>query len=337
MNVLRRSLAALALASFALLVPAPAGARTAAATGGCRAIGGGTLFTGGGSHRATVVVDTGSGPVWSACVTFDGTISGIDALQAAKDEIPDLAPQYDTYTGEGRAVCKLRGVGNDPPDCLGKSAAYWGYYRNGRYSRSGAGSSTVSDGDVEGWRWGTSASGPRAATNGYEAVAAPPPVTTTTTTRPTTGGSHGGTVTTTTPSSGGGMSGNPGDPISAGTTPTTPGGATTTTRPGSSPTTTKPGTTTTTAKGSGDEPVSSNDSGSKGSNGSNASHGSSDADPSPESGNGSESAEPPPKTVGSKHDSGSSAASSAVSFGLVLAGAVGLGVYLRRRRRPTVG
>ena len=36
-----------------------------------------------GISRATVVVDTGSGPVWSACISFDGTISGTKALELA--------------------------------------------------------------------------------------------------------------------------------------------------------------------------------------------------------------------------------------------------------------
>ncbi len=132
-----------------------------------------------------MVVDTGSGAVWSACISFSGSISGVDALELAKAQIPGLSPVYDIYTGQGRAVCRLRGVGNDPPDCLGKTVEYWGYFRNGRYSSAGAGAVTVRDGDVEGWRWGTSGATPRRATDGYQAAAyvAPPP-TAAPTTRP---------------------------------------------------------------------------------------------------------------------------------------------------------
>ncbi len=169
---------ALVVALATMMMVTPAAATPRAATGTCQAVGGGAGPTGG-PHRATVVVDTGSGPVWSACVSFSGTISGLVALDGARAQIPGLDPVYEVYAGNGRAVCKLRGTGNEPPDCLSKSAAYWAYFRNGGYSRAGAGTSTVSDGDTEGWRWGTSSSGPRAATDGYRAATAPPPAPTT--------------------------------------------------------------------------------------------------------------------------------------------------------------
>jgi hypothetical protein len=158
-------------ASFTLAPATPADAATA-----CRTVGGSSAAADGQRH-ATVVVDTGSGPVWSACISFPGTVNGIEAIDLAKDQIPDLDPVYDTYAGEGRAVCQLRGVGNDPPGCLGKTAAYWNYFRNGRYASTGAGSVTVSDGDVEGWRWGTGGGQPRAATAGTEAATASVPST----------------------------------------------------------------------------------------------------------------------------------------------------------------
>jgi hypothetical protein len=172
------------LAAILTLVAPQATPAASAATGSCRAVSGTPAATGG-PQRATVVVDTGSGAVWSACISFSGAISGVDALELAKAQIPGLAPVYDIYAGQGRAVCRLRGVGNDPPDCLGKTVEYWGYFRNGRYSPAGAGAVTVRDGDVEAWRWGTSGASPRRATDGYEAAAyvAPPP-TAAPTTRP---------------------------------------------------------------------------------------------------------------------------------------------------------
>lgn len=170
-------LGAIALVGLEATSPAPA----AAATSGCRPVGGGPVDTGGGPNRATVVVDTGSGAVWAACVSFSGTISGIEALDRAAAQIPDLSPVYDQYSGLGRAVCRLRGVGTDPPDCLGKSTSYWSFSVNGRVASVGAGSVTLRDGDVHGWRHGTGGA-PRPASAGTEATSAPPP--TTTTTRP---------------------------------------------------------------------------------------------------------------------------------------------------------
>jgi hypothetical protein len=140
----------------------------AEATGGCRPVGGTATATGG-PNRATVVVDPGSGPVWSACVSFSGTISGLDAMELAAATIPGLDPVYEPYPGQGRAVCRLLGVGNDPPNCLSKTVAYWSYFRDGAYSRGGGGASQVGDGDIEGWSF-SSGTAPRAATHGTEAV-----------------------------------------------------------------------------------------------------------------------------------------------------------------------
>jgi hypothetical protein len=206
----------------------------AAATAGCRAVGGGEV-AGPGPARATVVVDTGSGPVWSACVSFSGTISGTKALELAGATIADLDPVYDTYAGEGRAVCRLRGVGTDPPDCLGKSVDYWSFWVNGTYARGGAGSTVVRDGDVHAWRHGTG-SAPRAATAGTEAFRGAPATTTTTTprttttTRPRTGAASGSGATGS-DATGGGPAGTPttAPAEGAGSTSSTAPGATTST------------------------------------------------------------------------------------------------------------
>lgn len=109
------------------------------------------------SARAVVVVEPGPGPV-SIC--FDGSISGLDALQLA-----GANPVTYGFSGQGAAVCQLYGVGN-PPDqsCLtGPQGQYWAYYRAApgasgwTYSRAGAATTTVVDGSVEGWRYGTGA------------------------------------------------------------------------------------------------------------------------------------------------------------------------------------
>lgn len=106
------------------------------------------------SARAVVVIEPGPGAV---PICFDGSISGLDALQLA-----GANPVTYGFAGQGAAVCQLYGVGN-PADssCLtGSDGNYWAYYRAGpgasgwTYSRGGAGSSTVTDGSVEGWRFG---------------------------------------------------------------------------------------------------------------------------------------------------------------------------------------
>ncbi|MCU1454842.1 MAG: hypothetical protein JWN46_2988, partial [Acidimicrobiales bacterium] len=132
-----------------------------------------------GANRATVVVDTGDGVVWAACISFDGVISGRDALDRADGLIPGLNPVFDTYGGLGAAVCQLRGVGRPPPNCLSGGADYWGYWRNGRYSGGGASATKVRDGDTEAWRWGQGER-PGAPTDGSVCAPPPPPTTPTT-------------------------------------------------------------------------------------------------------------------------------------------------------------
>jgi hypothetical protein len=107
------------------------------------------------SAHAVVVVEPGPG---ATTICFDGSISGIDALQLA-----GANPVTYGFSGQGAAVCQLFGVGN-PADgsCLvGPGGQYWAYYRAApgtggwTYSRGGASSTTVVDGSVEGWRYGT--------------------------------------------------------------------------------------------------------------------------------------------------------------------------------------
>ena len=110
-------------------------------------------------NRAVVVIDTGSGSR-RALISFSGVISGIQALQLA-----GANPATYGFAGQGAAVCSLDGVGNDPTDdaCLGTPSdpRYWAYFRasggagSWTYSRACACATTVSDGDVEGWRFGT--------------------------------------------------------------------------------------------------------------------------------------------------------------------------------------
>src|SRR4051794_6702030 len=134
----------LAVALVAVIAGPAAVARADVTTQGC-------------SARAVVVVEPGPGPV---TICFDGSISGLDALQLAVG-----AGNVTTYgfAGQGAAVCAINGVGNsaDSSCLIGPGGQYWAYYRSGpgaggwTYSRAGASTTTVTDGSVEGWRYGT--------------------------------------------------------------------------------------------------------------------------------------------------------------------------------------
>jgi len=135
----RRALRALGVALVASLAVAGLGATPARA----------------GGSQAVVIIDTGSG-TYTRVISFSGTVSGYEAL-----ELAGAGPQSEGYAGQGVAICRLFGVGNDT-GCLGSGGdtRYWAYFRapagssGWRYSGAGAGATTVSDGDVEGWRFG---------------------------------------------------------------------------------------------------------------------------------------------------------------------------------------
>lgn len=108
-------------------------------------------------HRAAVIIDTGT-EVKSVCVRFqEESLSGIDALARAQ-----VDPVVQAFSGKGAAVCALCGVGCPAGDsCLtcNPEGRFWSYSRapagatSLRVSPVGASSTTVYDGDVEGWRW----------------------------------------------------------------------------------------------------------------------------------------------------------------------------------------
>ena len=116
-----------------------------------------------GEHHAAVIVETGA-EVHRVVVAFSSeSISGVEALQLAGAD-----PQVAGFTGLGAGVSALYGVGHPAiaSDCLGTSTdpRFWAYWhvpagRSGfddsTFSRAGAGTVRVHDGDVEGWRWGS--------------------------------------------------------------------------------------------------------------------------------------------------------------------------------------
>jgi hypothetical protein len=158
-----------------------------------------------GSSRALVIVDTThfGGGVYKSVITFDGSISGLEALQLAGTDPITL-----DYGGSlGEAICKLYGVGDEPTpsQCPGG----WLYYRavggasGWTQSNLGVSNTRVSDGDVEGWKYG---GGPPPFESFCDAVGcAPPP-----TPAPPSGGSTDGGTT----SNGSGNTGQ-GDPSAA--------------------------------------------------------------------------------------------------------------------------
>ncbi len=117
-----------------------------------------------GDHHAVVVVDTGSGDPHVVPISFsDDSISGLEALKLAGAD-----PAVFGFSGLGGAVCALFGVGHPATNatCLGEpsDARFWAYwhvpagqsgFNQSTYSRAGAGSVRVHDGDLEGWRYGT--------------------------------------------------------------------------------------------------------------------------------------------------------------------------------------
>lgn len=153
-------------------------------------------------HRVAVIVDTGS-QVKSVCVRFrEESISGVEALNRAQ-----LDPVFQAFSGKGAAVCALCGVGCPTGEsCLTCNAEgrFWAYSRapagtaSLRTSGVGASSTTVRDGDVEGWRWALGGTPPFAPVEQVcgEVVPGAPP-TTATPPPPSTG-----SAVTTTPAGG---------------------------------------------------------------------------------------------------------------------------------------
>jgi hypothetical protein len=137
-------------------------------------------------HRAAVIVE-GDGQTHRVVVEFpEDSISGIELLRRAGAE-----PVVYAYSGIGGAVCRLYGIGRDAgPECLGGTggdARYWAYFRapagtsTFRYAAVGGGTSTVRDGDVEGWRYGTGAAPTYVSIDAILGVTPPPAAASTTT------------------------------------------------------------------------------------------------------------------------------------------------------------
>lgn len=145
MTILGRWLASGFVLLASLLSPAALGANTVCAAEGA---------------RAALVVDTGAS-VQTFCVALpDGETSGLGLVVLANEQ-HGLA--YKLGFG-GEAVCMLAGVGPTSDDCFEEYPNFWGYWRGDGsggwiWSGTGAGSTVVEDGDVEGWSWGSGSNG----------------------------------------------------------------------------------------------------------------------------------------------------------------------------------
>jgi hypothetical protein len=174
-------------------------------------------------HRAAIIVETGA-DTHRVVVTFtEDSITGIEALRRAGAD-----PVVYSFTGQGGAVCRLYGVGRDASsNCLGGQdgdSRYWAYFRapagtsTFEYSRVGAGTVQVRDGDVEGWRFGT---GQPPQYVSLQSLAPPPPPPTNAPPPPSGSSSSGATSGPAATGASGPAATTPGAPATASTLPAT--------------------------------------------------------------------------------------------------------------------
>lgn len=118
-------------------------------------------------RRAAVVVEHGNGRLQTACVTFnEPQISGLELLQRA-----NLSLEVAEQAGSA-AVCGIEGTGCPAEDCFcacrsGADCQFWNYAHQNegawQFSSVGASHYAITNGAVDGWRWGNNGSLPTAA------------------------------------------------------------------------------------------------------------------------------------------------------------------------------
>jgi len=110
--------------------------------------------------HAALVIETGERDL-RLCVGLDApTVSGTHLIELAG------AQQHLAYGfgSGGQAVCRLAGTGPQGDDCFADYPDFWGYWRSDggagwTWSSTGAASTSVGDGDLEGWVWGSGDTG----------------------------------------------------------------------------------------------------------------------------------------------------------------------------------
>ena len=114
-----------------------------------------------GTHRAGLVVRFANGKVQTACVSFsEPAITGEQLLQRS-----GFKSIVDSGGALGGAICSIndQGCRYQSQDCFcrctGSQCEYWAYYlwHSGAwlYSQAGAAAVKVTDGDLQGWSWGS--------------------------------------------------------------------------------------------------------------------------------------------------------------------------------------
>ena len=145
-----RRLVAAALLTGAALSPVTLPAVTGAAPACAAATG----------PHAALVIETGSRDL-RLCVALDApSVSGAHLIELAAEQQHLLY----AFGSGGQAVCRLGGVGPQGDDCFADYPDFWGYWRDDghgswTWSSTGAASTTVGDGDLEGWVWGSGDTG----------------------------------------------------------------------------------------------------------------------------------------------------------------------------------
>lgn len=123
-------------------------------------------------HHAGVIVRHGDGRLTYAYIAFrEEEITGIDLLRRSGIEQVTIP-----FGGLGEGVCSLEGEGCPASDCRRRvcqgandTTPYWRYFRqqspgDWRAIILGASTTTVRDGDIDGWSWSPNASNLPAAT-----------------------------------------------------------------------------------------------------------------------------------------------------------------------------
>ena len=110
--------------------------------------------------HAALVVDTGESALTYCVELPDDSVSGIELIELAGEQ---HGLQYSFGYG-GEAVCVLAGVGPEGDDCFADYPDFWGYWRGNdsgdwAWASTGAGTTSVEAGDIEGWSWGSGADG----------------------------------------------------------------------------------------------------------------------------------------------------------------------------------
>jgi hypothetical protein len=145
LTMLRRPVAAALVVLGAALTPVTMPAVTGASPACAAATG----------PHAALVIETGTRDL-RLCVALDAPdVTGIHLIELAGAQ-QNLS--YGFGSG-GQAVCRLAGVGPQGDDCFADYPDFWGYWRGDghggwTWSSTGAASSAVLDGDLNGWVWG---------------------------------------------------------------------------------------------------------------------------------------------------------------------------------------